>query len=176
VTRLYFVTGSSASGKTTLLKRVVSEYLPNLTCYHTDDYGVPSREEMEGRFGGPDGWQAHNAKEWVRRVVESASQLVVLDSQIRPTIILDAAVQHGLSDVHVTLIDCGHDERRRRLHERGSADLDHLDMYAWAAYLKGQADALKLEVINTTASTVEESAIELASSIKSFGDLETSSK
>jgi hypothetical protein len=125
---------------------------------------------MEDMYGGPDGWQAHNAKQWVRWVVESASRLVVLDSQIRPTVILDAAAQHGLSEVHVTLIDCGHEERRRRLHERGSADLDHLDMYAWAAYLKGQADALKLEVINTTASTVEESALELASSIEKFGE------
>jgi predicted GTPase len=170
-TKLYFLTGSSGSGKTTLLKRVRREHLPNLCCYHVDDYEVPSREKMDELYGGTDGWQAHNAKQWVRKVVESGPRLVVLDGQIRPTVILAAAAQYGLSEVHVTLIDCCHRERRRRLYKRDSADLDHLDMYAWAAYLRGQADALKLEVIDTTASTVKESALELASSIEKFGEV-----
>jgi HAMP domain-containing protein len=43
-------------------------------------------------------------------------------------------------------------------------------MYAWAAYLRGQADALKLEVIDTTNQGVTESIQELAASIGRFAE------
>lgn len=41
-------------------------------------------------------------------------------------------------------------------------------MYAWAAYLRGQADALKLEIIDTTGVHLEDSIRALANSIERF--------
>ncbi|MDJ0755278.1 MAG: hypothetical protein QNJ45_17270 [Ardenticatenaceae bacterium] len=166
---LYFLTGSCGSGKTTLLKGVVASYFPHLTHYHFDDLGVPSLQEMNERFGGPEAWQAHNAQQWMRRVATSEAKLTVLDGQIRPTVLRQAAAEVDVAAVHITLIDCNHDERRRRLLEdRSQPELDQLDTYAWAAYLKGQADALNLEVIDTTNVPLEKSIRELAASIELF--------
>jgi hypothetical protein len=46
--------------------------------------------------------------------------------------------------------------------------LDQLDIYAWAAYLRGQADALGLEVLDTTNQSVATSVQALAESIARF--------
>lgn len=167
---LYFLTGSSGSGKTTLLKAVVKSIYPSLLTYHFDDLDVPNLQEMNTKFGDSAEWQAHNARAWIRKVAQlEGANLVVLDGQARPTVILEAARQEGLSAVHVTLIDCSHEERRRRLlEERAQPELDKLDMYAWAAYLRGQADVLGLEIIDTTDMDLTEATQKLADSIERF--------
>jgi energy-coupling factor transporter ATP-binding protein EcfA2 len=169
---VYFLTGSSASGKTTLLKGVVESVYPELNAHHLDELGVPTLEEMNAQFGGPAQWQAYAVRRWIERVSRSdAAGLMVLDGQARPGVILDAAQETGLSAVHITLVDCSHAERRKRLLEnRKQPDLDHLDMYAWAAYLRGQADALKLEVLDTTHRRPEDSINDLAGSIGRFAE------
>ncbi len=167
---LYFVTGSSGSGKTTLLKKIVKEIYPDLRVYHSDELGVPSNKEMNEKFGGPEQWQAYNIQQWVEKIIFNKSEsLTVLDSQARPTIVLNAAKNAGLAALHITLIDCSHEERRKRLVEdRKQPELDNLDMYAWSAYLRGQADAMKLEIIDTSSLSVEEATHLLASSIDLF--------
>ena len=107
---------------------------------------------------------------WIERVAQlEDAGLVALDGQVRPTVILDAAREAGFSDLHFTLIECSHGERRRRLVEaRAQPELDKLDMYAWAAYLRGQADALQLEIIDTTSLSLKEAIDRLAGSIGHF--------
>jgi hypothetical protein len=84
---------------------------------------------------------------------------------------LEAARAAGLRHFHIVLVDCGHDERRRRLlEERRQPEWDQLDTYAWAAYLRGQADALGLEIIDTTGKPVSESVAMLAASIERFAE------
>jgi len=169
---LYFITGSSSSGKTTLLKGVVESIYPNLRAWHFDDLGVPSLEEMNTKYGGPEQWQAYNAHQWIGKVAHlENSGMVVLEGQVRPTVILEAANEEGFSALHITLIDCSHAERRRRLIEdRVQPEFDKLDMFAWAAYLRGQADALKLEIIDTTTLRLEEAIQKLAGSIGRFAE------
>ncbi len=167
---LYFITGSSGAGKTTLLKGVIESAIPDLAAYHFDDFGLPSLEEMNAKFGGPSEWQAYTTRRWIETIAQRDDiGLAVIDSQARPSAIVDAAKEAGFLALHITLIDCSHAERRRRLVEvRAQPELDNLDMYAWAAYLRGQADALKLEVIDTTPRSIGESVQELAHSIGRF--------
>jgi len=167
---LYFITGSSGSGKTTLLNRVMANEEPGLNLVHLDDLGVPSIEEMDEVYGGPEGWQAHLIREWVIRAVrQDPPGLMIVEGQARPQVILEAAREVGLAHLHITLIDCSHKARRGRLNvDRGQPELDHLDTYAWAAYLRGQADALGLEIIDTTDVSPEEGARQLAESIRRF--------
>lgn len=167
---LYFITGSSGSGKTTLLKGVVRSTYPNLLAYHFDDLGVPSLEEMNTKYGGPEQWQTHNTHEWFKKAAHMKNaSLIVLDGQVRPTVILEVANKIGFPAIHITLIHCSHEERRRRLiNERAQPELDKLDMYAWAAYLHGQADALSLEIIDTTHLTLADSIQKLTNSIEHF--------
>jgi len=168
---IYFLTGSSGAGKTTLLKGVVKSVFPNLCAHHFDELErIPSLEEMNVQFSDPAQWQAYHTRRWIEHLSQTESaDLVVLDSQARPNVIFDAATDAGFSAVHVTLIDCAHAERRARLlKNRAQPELDTLDMYAWAAYLRGQADALKLEIIDTTGTSLERSIHELANSIEHF--------
>jgi len=151
---LYFLTGSLASGKTTLLARVAQKY-PALWTGHVDAAGSLGR-----------------GVEWVALAADPPPQrppLLVVDGQERPHVMLEAARRAGLPHFHVVLIDCGHEERRRRLiEERKQPEWDKLDTYAWAAYLRGQADALGLEIIDTTSRPLEDSVAELAASIERF--------
>lgn len=167
---LYFLTGSSGAGKTTLLRRVKATVYRELSAWHIDDFGVPSRGEIE-RAGGGWAWQLEQARKWAERAQRNR-ELVVVEGQARPIDILAAANDAALRTVHVTLIDCDHAERQRRLaSDRGQAELDALDTYAWAAYLRGQADALGLEVIDTTSATPDAAAAVLAASIARFSEL-----
>ena len=82
---------------------------------------------------------------------------------------LQAARELGLKALHILLVDCDHGERRRRLLEdRKQPELDHQDVYCWAAYLRGQADALDLEVLDTTRQDIATSTAALAASIARF--------
>ncbi len=84
---------------------------------------------------------------------------------------MEEANQAGVSALHVTLLECSHAERRQRLiKHRTQPELDNLDMYAWAAYLRGQADALKLEIIDTANQSVMISTQALAKSIGRFAE------
>ena len=164
---LYFITGSSGSGKTTLLRAVARIVHPTITARHIDDFGVPSQAELQ-RAGGGWAWQAGAVRAWAVRARRERAFFVV-EGQARPSDVLDAAKAAGLASVHVTLVDCEESERRRRLLTlRDQADLDTLDTYAWAAYLRGQADALSLEVIDTTSADPATSARALAASITRF--------
>ncbi len=152
---LYFLTGSLASGKTTLLKGVVADHFPQLWTGYVDAARSPGR-----------------GVEWVALAASpppGSAPLLVVDGQERPHVLLEAARDAGLEHFHITLIDCGHDERRRRLLEdRRQAEWDTRDTYAWAAYLRGQADALRLEVLDTTSLSVADATHALASSIERF--------
>jgi hypothetical protein len=113
-------------------------------------------------------------RRWLGNIkISDAGSLVVLDGQARPKVIQDAAKEMGISAFHVPLMECAHEERRKRLLENLSQpDEDNLDITAWAAYLRGQADALNLEIIDTTGKSVEDSIRELALSIEVFAKQE----
>lgn len=166
---LYFMTGSCGSGKSTLLEAVKAA-VPGLSTFHSDDLGVPPVEEMVEKFGSPDAWQAHRARELVD-LAAAAPGLIVVEGQARPHVLAEAARQAGVSAVRLVLVDCGHAERRRRLLEdRLQPELDVLDTYAWAAYLRGQADVLGLEIIDTTHRPLDETVAELRASIARVAD------
>jgi len=166
----YFITGSSASGKTTLLQGVINSVYPQLTAYYFDEIGIPTVEEMNVKFGGPEQWQAYYVRKWIKRInLSESANFIVLDGQVRPKEIYDIANELAITSLHITLIDCSREVRRNRLLKtRIQPELDNVDMYAWAAYLRGQADALNLEIIDTTENNIENSIIDLANSITRF--------
>ena len=97
--------------------------------------------------------------------------MLVVDGQERLHTMVEAARAAQLASFHMVLIDCDHEERRRRLLEdRRQPELDTRDVYCWAAYLRGQADALGTEVIDTTALGVASATAALAESIARFAE------
>jgi hypothetical protein len=119
---------------------------------------------MERDYGSGEQWQASATAEWLARLGRLPEEvaLAVLDGQTRPSFVLSAAARAEPRTVHVVLLDCSADVRAARLRvSRQQPELANVRMDHWAAYLRGQADALGLPVIDTSRLTVTEAAAQL---------------
>ena len=158
------LTGASGAGKTTLVSGLRALGLPGVGCYFFDSLGVPSPEEMERDFGGGDQSQAAMTAGWIERLMrnDDGVRVAVLDGQVRASMARDHLERLGARRWQIVLADCGHAERNARLRgPRAQPELANRDMDCWAAYLRGQADALGLHVTDTSrplAATVAELA------------------
>ena len=147
------VTGASGAGKSTLVRRLSDLRLSGVGCYEFDSIGIPSADEIAARFTDGAGFQAWALEEWMVRLARNADhvRVAVLDAQVGPRAALDAMARHDIVRSGVVLADCGPDERNARLSgPRGQPELANARMDCWAAYLRGQADALDLPVLDTT--------------------------
>ena len=158
---ILIVTGASGSGKTAAVRALETRNLPGVGCYYFDSIGVPEPEVMKRDFGSGEDWQAYATKQWLDRLATNTgdADVHVLDGQVRPSHVVEAAEQAGLSLVKIVLLDCTPEARYFRLVElRQQPSLANAQMDCWAAYLRGQADALKLPVIDTTTLEIDEVA------------------
>ena len=162
------VTGASGAGKTTLVRALEAAAVPGVRCFYFDSIGVPSRDEMVSRWSGPGGWQAFATEHWLRRIAhgDDGTRVAVLDGQTAPSGVLAVAEHLCLAVPSILLVDCAHAERNARLHARGQPELASGEMDCWAAYLRGQADALGLPIIDTTGRAVTEVVAELVPRVR----------
>jgi hypothetical protein len=106
---------------------------------------------MARDFGGGAEWQQAMTRTWIGRLALRSDRVAVLDGQTRPSVVRAAFRLAGTQRGAIVLIDCDRDERNRRLHAgRRQPELASAEMDTWAAYLRGQADALELPIIDTT--------------------------
>ena len=152
-------TGASGVGKTTLVHALDDQHLPGVHCYYFDSVGVPEPAEMRAKFGSGEAWQAATTERWIVHLAANpdGAQVVVLEGQMRPSEVVAAFRRHGITRGMIVLIDCSHEVREARVRgERGQPDLASPRMAQWAAYMRGQADALDLPIVDTSALTVAE--------------------
>jgi hypothetical protein len=152
------VTGASGAGKTAMVTRLAARKLAGVTCAFFDSIGVPSADEM------PPDWPERTTHEWIARLAREEARVAVLDGQTKPTFALRAFADVGVQG-GVVLVDCERAVREARLVARGQPELVTSDMHAWGAYLRGQADALGLPVIDTTALDIEQATDALVSQL-----------
>ena len=158
------VTGASGAGKTATVGALQARGLPGVRCFHFDSIGVAPLDVMERDHGGPERWQAWATEQWLERLARLGDdvRVAVLDAQTRPTTVLAAQGTGTLWRPQVVLLDCSPEVRAKRLRgPRGQPELATAHMDSWAAYLRGQADALALPVIDTSEMTIADAARDL---------------
>lgn len=153
---ILLVTGASGAGKTASVRALDARALPGVRCFHFDSIGVPGPAEMVREYGSGEAWQAAATFRWVDRLLAEPVEVAVLDGQVRPSVVRAALQRAGSPPAQIVLLDCTPDERERRLAgPRQQPELAGAQMNAWAAYLRGQADALELPVIDTTGTPID---------------------
>ena len=154
------LTGASGAGKTTLALKLNELGIPGVKGFNCDRVKIES--------GGSD-QQADVLRYWISHLSEAETgiELAVLDTQIRPHRALEVLHDAAIENAQVVLVDCEPVKRNERLHlARSQPELANPRMDCWAAYLRGQADALKLPIIDTSNDTIDQSLVELELLVK----------
>lgn len=168
--RQLFVIGASGAGKTTAVKALERRSLPAVRCYYFDSIGVPSPEEMERQWGGGEQWQADATRRWIERLNANTdgATLAVLDGQTRPSFIQPHLDSTGIP-YRILLFDCNKEVRTTRLRDgRAQPELASSRMENWAAYLRREAEALGLPVVDTSQLSVEEATDRLQHEVEAM--------
>ena len=154
------MTGASGAGKTTLTIKLNELAIPGVTAINCDRVKV----EVDDETAGSTDRQANILRYWISHLsqLETGIELAVLDTQIRPHLALEVLSQAAIDYAQIVLVDCDPVKRNERLHMgRGQPELANTRMDCWAAYLRGQADALKLSIIDTSNDQMDKSLVEL---------------
>ncbi len=166
--KLYFLIGSSGSGKSTAAESIKSMNIPGLTTLDSDSVKIPSVAEMIEMYGSTEAWQRENTIKWTKDIKEKYLETsnVLFDVQSRPSFIDEACSLSGIDSYQIILIDCADDERKRRLiEERGQPELANDQMMDWARYLRENCHGTNCQIIDTTYIEKEESLKKLLSII-----------
>ena len=160
------LTGASGAGKTTLILKLNELAIPGVMGINCDRVKIEVDETAD-----PADRQANILRYWIAYLVqpETGIELAVLDTQIRPHLALEVLNEAAIEYAQIVLVDCDPEKRNERLHvDRNQPELANPRMDCWAAYLRGQADALKLSIIDTSDDEIEKSLAELESLVKNL--------
>jgi hypothetical protein len=155
--RLLFVIGASGAGKTAAVRTLERRGLPAVRCYYLDTIGVPPSEEMERQWGGGERWQEDATRRWIERLSRETSPTAVsvLDGQTRPAFILPHVTTAGAT-CRIVLLDCTPAVRATRLRDgRSQPELVTERMETWATFLRREAGAHGLPIIETSQLSIE---------------------
>lgn len=150
------LTGASGAGKTAIACSVENLRRPNCEVHFFDSIAVPSVEQMRREFGPghePGGaWQRAMTLQWIRRIrtILDRGISVLLEGQMRIAFIREALAENQIASAHVILLDCDDTTRAQRLRmHRSQPDLANRDMMNWARYLRREAFATNVRILDT---------------------------
>jgi broad-specificity NMP kinase len=153
MTKIYFITGASGVGKTTLIEQLQKKYTNKMWAFlHFDSIGVPSVEDMIKQYGSPSGWQEAITYQWIDTLIQKYdNECILFEGQVNLQFIQNGFKQHGFTDYKIILIDCSEEEMAYRLtHKRGQPELLTNDMRNWLKFLRNQAKELGIKIVDTT--------------------------
>jgi energy-coupling factor transporter ATP-binding protein EcfA2 len=155
---ILILTGASGAGKTTLIRELNLLAIPGVEGINCDRVKI----EVDGTSGSDH--QADILRYWISHLTQSETEIevAVLDTQIRPHRALEVLSEAAIDCTQIVLVDCDPVKRNERLHmDRNQPELANPRMDCWAAYLRGQADALNLSIIDTSNDPIDKSVMEL---------------
>jgi adenylate kinase family enzyme len=155
------LTGASGAGKTTIARGVEQRGIANCQVHYFDSIGVPSDEQMRAQYGREDGWQRRTTLRWMERIkpILDAGGSVLFEGQMRIAFVTEALASSRIDKARIILVDCDDETREARLRlERVQPELASERMRDWARYLRDEARAADIEVLDTARVSVAECA------------------
>jgi len=106
---------------------------------------------MNEQFGSPSEWQRHHTHQWIEKLSRlKTDRQIIFEGQMNIAFIQEAFEKVADPHYQIILIDCTAKEMNRRLiEERNQPELANEDMKNWLAYLRNQAQALGISILNT---------------------------
>lgn len=152
---IFFITGASGVGKTSLVEKLERKYgsKDNWIFLHFDSIGVPTPKEMIEKFGSGENWQKEMTYEWIKKMLNEYQNknVIIFEGQINLKFIIDGFSQNNFSNYEIILIDCNEKVMKKRLtHDRKQPELLDDDMKNWLKYLRNQAINFGINIIDTS--------------------------
>lgn len=157
--KLFFITGASGSGKTTVLKAFAKRNNVEYKILYFDSIGVPTNNEMIARYGSTDNWQKAMTENWVAKIKSdsTAEEKIILDGQMKLSFIVDACDKYDITNYRIILFDCNDKVRSARLVGRGQPELANEQMMNWAKHLRDSVPEYpKAAILENSELTIEE--------------------
>jgi len=126
---IFFVTGSSGSGKTTCIKELKKLLPGNIKVFDFDDVGVPENADKV--------WRQKATEYWIKKAIEYQSKnidICVCGTSVLGEILASPSMPQ-VNGIAVCLLDCSDWARIERLNKRGTYGANQ-DMLNWAAWLR----------------------------------------
>ena len=149
---IYFITGASGVGKTTLVSQLEIKYQNKpWTFLHFDRIGVPSVEEMIRDFGSGAKWQEAKTYEWIEGLIQANGEKIFFEGQVNLQFIRSGFSRHGFTSYRIILIDCNEKVMRKRLvNDRNQPELFTPEMLNWLKFLRNQASEFNATIIDSS--------------------------
>ncbi len=152
--KIFFITGASGVGKTSLVNDLSNYYKDkNWLFWHFDSIGVPSVKKMIKDFGSVENWQKEVTYKWIGEMMNEyeGSEMIIFEGQVNLQFIIDGFRKHNFTDYKIILIDCREDIMMKRLAiDRNQPELINDDMKNWLKFLRKQANDFNTDIIDTS--------------------------
>ncbi|MBA2655432.1 MAG: AAA family ATPase [Tatlockia sp.] len=160
IMQIFFITGASGVGKTTLIELVKEKYDRNNCVFlHFDSIGIPSVEKMIEQYGSPSAFQQEMTNQWIDKLINDYKNmdLIFFEGQVNLQFIKDGFEKHHFTNFTILLIDCSNEAMNYRLtKKRLQPELLTPEMANWLAFLRKQASDMGIRSIDTSLLTKEQ--------------------
>jgi dephospho-CoA kinase len=157
---IYFITGASGTGKTTLLERLKEELNDEWILLHFDSIGVPSRDKIIEEHNSPENWQKEKTNFWINKILkEHENKKFIIEGQVDLNFIINAFSEHNFKEYKIILMDCNEEIMCERLEKRNQTHLIKEDMKNWLKYLRNQAKEFNVDILDTSYKTIQETIL-----------------
>ncbi len=155
--KIFFITGASGTGKTSLISELKKKYKSKDWMFlNFDSIGIPSSDEMIKQSGSLEKWQKDTTYKWISKLIREYKgvSIIIFEGQVNVEFIKSGFSQYNYSDYEIVLIDCKKDIMAKRLtKDRNQPELLTQDMEKWLLFLRGQAREYEVRIIDTSSKT-----------------------